>query len=186
MVDEIGSNIKKIRKQKGITLQELSDKTDLSTGFLSKLERDLNSPTIVNLQKICNALDVNMTDLLATLEEDKICVKKNERRVIFETKSHIRYELTSEGKQNLKGVCMVVDDNSKLNQSYEHNADEFGIIIKGSLEMTVADKTYLLEEGDSIYIKANTKHSFRKLCDGECISHWTYHEAANNINLNNY
>ncbi len=181
MVNEIGFNIKKIRNSKNITLQEVSKKSGLSPGYLSKLERNLNSPTIVNLQKICKALDINMTELLSDLAEDKICVKKDERRVIFETESHIKYELTSEGDRNLKGVSMIVDDNSKENLSFMHNTDEFGIIIEGCLEMTVDEIPYILEEGDSIYIKANTEHSFRKLNPGECVSYWTYQGTVNDI-----
>lgn len=178
MINKIGYNIKKIRNLKNITLQEVSKKSGLSPGYLSKLERNLNSPTIINLQKICKALDINMTDLISELEEDKICVKKDDRRVIFETETHIKYELTSEGDRNLRGVSMIVDDNSKENLSFMHNTDEFGIIIKGCLEMTVEGIQYILEEGDSIYIKANTEHSFRKLCSGECVSYWTYQGTA--------
>lgn len=183
MINKVGSNIKKLRKEKGITLQELSNKTNLSTGFLSQLERDINSPTIINLQKICNALNINMTDLLSTLDTDKIHVKRNDRRVIFETNSNIRYELTSEGNRALKGVCMIVDDNSNINQSFKHNSDEFGIVIKGCLELTIDNTSYILEKGDSIYIKANTEHSFRKLSEGECVSYWTYHANNDNIGL---
>lgn len=178
MINEIGTNIKNIRNSKNITLQEVSKKSGLSPGYLSKLERNMNSPTIVNLQKICKALDINMTDLLFELKENKICVKKDERRVIFETKTNIKYELTSEGNRNLKGVCMIVDDNSKENLSYMHNSDEFGIIIKGCLEMVVDGVQYTLEEGDSIYIEANTEHSFRNPYPDKCISYWTYQETT--------
>lgn len=185
MVNEIGTNIKKIRNSKNITLQEVSEKSGLSPGYLSKLERNMNSPTIVNLQKICKALGINMTDLITEFEEDKICVKKSERKVIFETETNIKYELTTEGNQNLKGVCMIVDDNSKEHLSFMHNTDELGIITKGNLEMTVNGVPHILEEGDSIYIKANTEHSFKKLCSGECISYWTYH-ANNDITINRF
>lgn len=52
-----------------------------------------------------------------------------------------------------------------------HKSDEFRIIIKGCLEMSIEGVKYILNEEDSIYIKVNTKHSFKKLCVGECISY---------------
>ena len=45
-VDEIGNKIRGIRKEKGITLKQLSERTGLSIGYLSNLERDSSSPTL--------------------------------------------------------------------------------------------------------------------------------------------
>jgi transcriptional regulator with XRE-family HTH domain len=174
MINKIGENIKGIRKSKGFTLQDISDATELSLGYLSKLERNLSSPTIANLQKICSALDITMTELVSSFEDDKILVKKNDRKTIFESKTKVKYEMTTEGARNLEGVCMIVDDNSKENISYKHRTDEFGIVTKGSMEMTINGSKYLLEEGDAIYIEAESAHSFKKIGKGECISYWTY------------
>ena len=59
---KLGEKIKAIRKKLGYTLQELSEKTELSIGFLSNIERDLNSTSISNLQQICKALNVNLME----------------------------------------------------------------------------------------------------------------------------
>jgi transcriptional regulator with XRE-family HTH domain len=178
-MDNIGTNIKFIRKEKKLTLQDISNVTDLSLGYLSKLERNLSSPNIVNLHKICKALGITMTELMSQLEGTKTVVKKEERRVIFESESHVRYEMTTEGNRNLNGVCMIVDDNS-IKTSYKHNTDEFGIIIKGKMEITINDIAHILDVGDSIYIEAETEHSFKKLSDEKCISYWTYEGSKGN------
>jgi transcriptional regulator with XRE-family HTH domain len=180
MINKIGENIKSIRKSKGLTLQNISDLTELSLGYLSKLERNMSSPTIANLQKICNTLDITMTELVSSFEDNKILVKKHERKTIFESKTKVKYEMTTEGARNMEGVCMIVDDDSKENISYKHTTDEFGIITKGSMEMTINGTTYVLEEGDAIYIEADSAHSFKKLDNGECISYWTYLSTKGN------
>lgn len=174
MINKIGENIKSIRKNKSFTLQDISDATELSLGYLSKLERNMTSPTIANLQKICSALDITMTELVSSFEDNKILIKKDDRKTIFESKTNVRYEMTTEGVRNLEGVCMIIDDNSKENISYKHRTDEFGIVTKGSMEMTINGTKYILEEGDAIYIEAESAHSFKKLKNGECISYWTY------------
>lgn len=51
-VENIGQRIKEIRKSKSITIQKLSQFTDLSVGYLSNLERNQASPTLNNLQRI--------------------------------------------------------------------------------------------------------------------------------------
>ena len=43
----IGNKIKNLRTQKGLTQEELADRCELSKGFISQLERDLTSPSIM-------------------------------------------------------------------------------------------------------------------------------------------
>ena len=43
---EIGSKIKNLRIQKKLTQEELGERTDLSKGYISQLERDLSSPSM--------------------------------------------------------------------------------------------------------------------------------------------
>lgn len=182
-MDNLGTNIKYIRKEKGMTLQDISNATDLSLGYLSKLERNISSPNITNLHKICMALGITMTELMSQIEGNKTVVKKDERRVIFESDSHVRYEMTTEGNRNLTGVCMIVYDNS-FEKSSKHTTDEFGIVIKGQLEITVGDDIHILDVGDSIYIEAETEHSYKKSSDEECITYWVY-EGSRDSNVTN-
>ena len=46
MIDDIGKKIKKLRTNKKLTLKELSERTNLSIGFLSQLERGLTTVAI--------------------------------------------------------------------------------------------------------------------------------------------
>ena len=43
---DIGKKIKELRVAKGLTQEELADRSELSKGFISQLERDLTSPSI--------------------------------------------------------------------------------------------------------------------------------------------
>ena len=55
---EIGSRIKHLRKQQGLTLDELASRSELSKGFLSQLERNLTTPSIPTLPLLSPALAV--------------------------------------------------------------------------------------------------------------------------------
>ena len=79
----IGNMIKLCRRKKQITLQVLSEQTGLSVSYLSTLERGLSSPTIANLNLICEALGITMADLILKLDEKKPVVYKNDRQIIF-------------------------------------------------------------------------------------------------------
>ena len=61
MTDNIGEKVKELRTSSKMTLKELSEKTDLSTGFLSQFERGLTTIAIDSLHKISRALSVDIT-----------------------------------------------------------------------------------------------------------------------------
>ena len=62
MNEKILEQIKYCRKEKGMTLKELSEKTGLSVGYLSHLENgERNNPSLDTLIKICNALNMDIS-----------------------------------------------------------------------------------------------------------------------------
>ena len=65
----LGRLIKEARLAQGMTQDELSHAAGLDRSYLSQLERDLKSPTVQMLLRICRALDVRPSQLIATLEE---------------------------------------------------------------------------------------------------------------------
>lgn len=58
----IGEKVRKIRKEKGLSIMDLKEKTGLSKSTISDLENDKSSPTIDTLQKIANALGVDIKE----------------------------------------------------------------------------------------------------------------------------
>jgi len=186
MSDNIGLNLKIFRKKSNLSLKELSEKTDISISLLSNIERGLRSPTIINLQKICKALNITINELLIATEE-KYVIKKSERETVFienHKQSNVLYQTLSQGERSLKGMCMIIDDDRGRHQSFGHKVDEFGIVISGSMEMFLGDTEYILEEGDSIYIPAGFNHSFKKLSTEKCISYWIIsNDPENSVNV---
>ncbi len=54
----LGEQVRKIRKKRGITLKELAEKTGLSIGYISQIERNLTDPSLSTLRKLSAALDI--------------------------------------------------------------------------------------------------------------------------------
>ncbi len=177
MADAIGSLIKQIRKSKNLTLQELANISGFSVGYLSTLERDLSSPTLATLQSLCLALNITVMDLLSRLDNCKNLIPKDERVVVFEEANSLKIEALTDGKRNIKSICMTVMD-SCVHVSDKHITDEFGFILQGSMVMTVEGIDYQLNPGDSFYIPLESAHSFYKIGKDDCISIWIYHSSG--------
>lgn len=68
----IGKNIAKIRKQRGYSLSELAELTNISKSYLSNIERDLNkNPSLQIMLKISTVLKVELIALLKTGNEEE-------------------------------------------------------------------------------------------------------------------
>lgn len=65
----LGKRIKTIRKQNKITLQQISESTGLSQPFISEIEREIKSPSIETLSKICSALGITLGELFSLGED---------------------------------------------------------------------------------------------------------------------
>lgn len=77
-MDDISKKIRGLRIQKGLTLKELSEKTDLSVSFLSQVERGASSLAITSLKKIADALGVKMTYFLRLRKMSNMrCERRN-------------------------------------------------------------------------------------------------------------
>lgn len=169
---EIGENIKLRRKGMGLTLQQVADETGLSIGFLSNMERNLCSPTISALQKICEALGTEMFAVLRPSSEERIVVKRDERNEMFySSTSKVKYEAIVDGDKRIKGCCITLEPGADYGPVAKGHLkeDELLVVAKGTMEIELNGVKYILNEGDSIYIEMGIPHKYINIGDKECV-----------------
>lgn len=173
-MNNLGEKIKFYRKDKGLTLKELSQITGLSVGFISNIERNQNSPSVSNLQQICTALNINLMEIIQDGAEKSPVLKKVERKKIFSSQEeNTKIELLTKGTNNLNGIAITIDGNSAYSDlSWGHNYDEIGVVVRGSLEIELEDKVYTLGEGDSIYLEKFSPHRYRNPNNDTNVTFW--------------
>ncbi|HDF2797372.1 TPA: helix-turn-helix transcriptional regulator [Clostridioides difficile] len=66
----IGNRLKKQRKELDLTLEDISDLTGLSKGYISNIEKGIKSPSLITFIKLINALNVSSDHILKN--ENKI------------------------------------------------------------------------------------------------------------------
>jgi XRE family transcriptional regulator, regulator of sulfur utilization len=60
----VGANVKRIRKDKAITQEELAEAADMLPSYLSAVENGMKNVTVVTIDRLARALDVPMAELL--------------------------------------------------------------------------------------------------------------------------
>ena len=67
---DLGRKIKQLRLANDLTLEELANRSELSKGFLSQVERNLTSPSVATLDDILEALGTNLHDFFDQQEDE--------------------------------------------------------------------------------------------------------------------
>jgi transcriptional regulator with XRE-family HTH domain len=66
----LGGELQRRRQAAGLTQEEVARKADVDRTYVSKLERDLQSPTVDVLVQLCRAMGVRASAMLALVEDD--------------------------------------------------------------------------------------------------------------------
>lgn len=161
---DIGSNIRKIRKSKKLTLDELAGKSGISKGYLSKVENSDKSPPVSTLINIAKALGVTISDLFGESREAKSfsIVKKNERQVMarsgtifgyfYETLAH------NYPHKKMEPYILTIPVHKGGQVVFQHKGEEMLLMLQGKMKFAVGENENLLEEGDCIYFDSGLAH----------------------------
>lgn len=164
----LGARIREIRQAKGLTLNELAQKTQLTASYLSQLERDILEPSLSSLRKISVALGVPIYVFLSE-DDDRDCVliRANQRKKLNLPNSSIVYEFLTpmasdkEAQPKMEIIYYQLEPMSWSSEDYiVHAADECIFLLQGRIELYLGEEKYMVNEGDSIYIRENIPHKF--------------------------
>lgn len=168
----IAANLKKVRTKMKMTLQELADRTGLTKGYLSKVERSEKAPPYSTLCKIVGAMGIEITDVLKVepgpLQDLPIVIaKKEDSRIIRESSHYVGYdyEVLAAGKPGKNMEPFIIYAPYECTSLFQHEGEEFIYVLEGKMEFTYGDKTFLLSEGDHAYFESRTPHAGRSVGD---------------------
>ncbi len=175
----IGEQIRSIRKEKGMTINEISKETGFTASFISQFERNKTKGSVASIQKIASALNINVSSLFhgtqnesLPLQSVSIVRKDNRRAMTYPDGKLIDYLLTG-AKGKLEVIYSVVEPGGSSGDHYVHDSEqECIIILKGELEISVDDSTFTLCEGDTINFSSRSPHAWRNSGDSTLEAIW--------------
>ncbi len=166
----IGGQIRLQRKRLGITGAELAAAANISTGMLSKIENGQISPSLSTLTAVSRALNIPISALFASYEERRDCsfVKAGqgvgiERRG---TKAGHHYQLLGHSLGEgivVEPFLITLTEEARPYSAFQHSGVELIYMLTGSVSYRHADKTYLLEAGDTLFFDAAAPHGPEEL-----------------------
>lgn len=159
---QIGRELRAARQRQGLTLERLAEATGLTKGFLSQVERDLTSPSVGTLLRLCTVLDVPVGQLFSTSQGP--LVRAAERSPVqFGGQGVDEYQLTPAGERRLLVLQSdIAPGGGSGEEAYRLESDaEFVHVLAGALRVEVGDATFRLAAGDSLTFDAVSPHRWR-------------------------
>ncbi|MCX7884377.1 MAG: XRE family transcriptional regulator [Caloramator sp.] len=165
MNKDIGKKVKDLRIAKKMTLKDLSEKTNLSTGFLSQLERGLTAVATDSLDNIAKALDVELAYFFSKPKNNRKYVMRSYEKEVFqvEDSGFIIYHLSSDlaNKNMLPRLVELLPMNSdEPITPYSHKGEEFIYVIEGILTLFINEERYELYPGDTAHYSSECPHNW--------------------------
>lgn len=158
----IGENLKKIRKARNLTIDDLSTNAEVSKSMISEIERGIRNPSITIIWNLANALKVPLNYFLK--EDDS-----------EEPRIYRRQETGQIGGEGYSFRSIIDFDSEKKFEIYfcEYNADtltdksthfegveEYALVTQGILTLYIHNQKYTIHEGEVIHFVANQEHCY--------------------------
>ncbi len=164
---ELATRVKTARKTKGMTLDQLAERSGLAKGILSKVENFRVTPSLPSIIKIAAALDIPLEKLFEGLDQKPITsiVRKSEVKEVERDseESTIRYFDLAHPRANRKmdPFELIVPAGGGRKMPMTHEGEEFLHVVEGKVVFELDDELLNLEAGDSIYFDAEIPHCLR-------------------------
>jgi transcriptional regulator with XRE-family HTH domain len=170
-MEEIFQKVKQLRIDNGMTLKDLSEKTDLSVSFLSQIERGTSSLAITSLKKIADAFGVKMVYFFEEPENPNYAVKKEEQKPFkLESSESTFIRLSSNFlERKIEPFIVTMQPFQKDLEFVRHPGEEFYYVLNGALLMTINEKEYYLREGEAIHFPSTHLHMWENPLNQETI-----------------
>jgi len=163
----LGQQLRVLRRGRALSLVELANRTGLSIGNISQIERGVSSPSVRSLKKLSEALQISVGDLfqetdLPPAAEINYIVRKKTRPLLKLGATGVQKELltpTTPGSLQMLMVTIAPGGSSGPDH-YTHRGEESGLVLAGALELWIEDECFILKEGDTFRFKSTQPHRF--------------------------
>ena len=155
---DIGQKIKKLRVQKGLTLEELASRSELTKGFLSQLERDLTSPSISTLNDILEALGSSLSEFFMEEKEEKVVFQKSDFFIDERDDYTINWIVPNTQKNSMEPILIEIPMGGSSFELEPHSGEEFGYVLEGNVTLVCGDKKYTIKKGETFYMNGKNFH----------------------------
>jgi transcriptional regulator with XRE-family HTH domain len=163
----VGEIIKRLRKEKRMTLLELSEKSGVALATLSRIENGKMTGTLDSHMHIADSLEISLPDFYRDLAYSKKQVEIKSKTaatdVFIHDKNAASEMLVSKGtnKKMLPILIRLNKGGVTHREETKTGVEKFIYVLDGNIEALVGDEKYNLAKGDTLYFESSLPHYFK-------------------------
>jgi len=163
----LGQKLRKLRKEQNLTQLELAQQVGITNGQVSTIERGVSSPSLATLHRIARALNVPMQEFFEDERNKEIeLVRKGKGRRVASTREDVTVEiLCARSDRGAFNVLFLDLDAGELRLAPRPSVPEeyYLYVLRGKCEVEIQGDSYVLDPGDSIFVKAQREQIIRNV-----------------------
>ncbi|MGD9985473.1 helix-turn-helix domain-containing protein [Pseudonocardia sp.] len=163
--------LRALRKQRGLSIAQVSEMTGISSAFLSQVENGKNDITVTRLMRLVEAFGVSVADLLPgdqAGERGLTVVRAGmERRLTSPSEQMEVRVMSARGHSKFMPALTVYEPGGGMSEAAAFESEEVVYVLEGEIELEYEGEVVTLNPGDVAYFDGRGVHRYRNLSDGE-------------------
>lgn len=180
LAEGIGQKLRQRRKVKRLSLKAVSERTGLSIGLVSQIERGISTPSLRSLNHICQALEMPMPWLFDRdstthpVREESVVRLSQRRRLDLGSGGMIKEILSPDSVTNIQLMRFVIHPGGGSGDSPYTSPDgaKCGTVLSGRLGLEINGQKHILNPQDSFAFHAREQYRFWAVGESDCEVIW--------------
>jgi transcriptional regulator with XRE-family HTH domain len=175
----IGPRIRAARQNQRLTIEQVAESTGLTKGFLSRVERDLTSPSVASLVTLCQVLSISIGDLF--MQPETHLVRHEEGpRISLGGEGIVERLVTARSEHRLQVIRATIAPHGKGESDFYSVDCEVEVlhVVQGRFTLILSRERFELEAGDTVTFPGREPHTWENPHDEEAVVLWTLVPAA--------
>ncbi len=185
----LGRELRRLRLNKGLSIQAFAEKADVSAGLLSQIERGISSPSLRTLTKLRHALGVPLGALFegsrsASAESRFVQRREGRRRLDLGSHRLVKEMLSPNTSSPMQVMILVIPPGGGSgDQPYNDEGEKAGLVLEGFLQLVIDGESFDLRQGDSFQFDSSLPHRFHNLYQDTARVLWIIRKAQADVGL---
>ena len=168
---DIGERLRAIRGMHGLSQRALAKRAGVTNGIISMIEQNRSSPSVATLKKILDGFPMSLAEFFALGRpvQERMFYRASELVEIGGGLISYRQVGTNLGNRAMQILHERIRPGADTGpELFHHDAEEGGVVIRGSMELTIGSETRVLRAGDAYYFDSRIPHRFRNAGSDTC------------------
>ena len=173
-ISMIGENLKKIRINRGLSLDDAASLTEVSKPMLGQIERGQSIPTITTLWKIATGFKIPLSAFLEKERTEYCITGVDTSKAISEDDGKMHaYPLFAYDPIRSMEAFYIEFETGCRHKSDSHNegVEEYIFLVSGRLQLILDGKKIILDEKQAVRFRADIPHEYNNPFKDTCTAH---------------